>query len=118
MARYINEAKAERSAAEAELAIVDRDRPPTAAELFAVIEELREDLAALAAADDPADKAETYRRPGVPGRAARVCGRDRTGAAEVQRGGDETAGLSSMATHPSSAVLWAASAQPGGQPST
>ena len=62
MARYINEAKAERSAAEAELAIVDRDRPPTAAELFAVIEELRDDLAALAAADDPAEKAETYRR--------------------------------------------------------
>lgn len=40
IARYINEAEAERRAAEAPLAVVDEDRPPTAAELLAAIDEL------------------------------------------------------------------------------
>lgn len=65
VARYINEAERDRKAALADLEMIDRDRPPTAAELLAVIEELRDDLAALAAADDPAEKAKSYRRFGV-----------------------------------------------------
>ena len=61
----LNEATADRKAAQAELDLLGRNTAPSAAELLAAIEELRDDLAALAAADDPAEKAASYRKLGV-----------------------------------------------------